>query len=434
LYSEYNVHENVCIDVEIVDRCIRKMKLGRAAGWDEIDVEHLLYAHPILVTLLSTMFNAIVSSGYVPQLLCRGIIIPLIKDKYGHSSDINNYRGITLSSAIAKLFEMCLMEVFTDHLYSSELQFGFKKNLSCSDSSHAVYAVRSVCEYYSSRNSTVNVGFLDMSKAFDKVDHCALYLKLMNRKTPVELLNVIINWYSRNDAFVRWNGIVSDTFRASCGVRQGGVLSPVLFAVYVDELITKLKDLRLGCFIGEMYYGCVMYAVDLIVMSSSIMLLQRMVDICVAHAENDLNMLFNVKKSAVIRIGPAFRSNCASVMINGNCIGYVKLVRYLGVWIVSGKSFKLSVSESKSAFYKSVNALLTKAKNKFDDIVMLQLITSFCRPLLVYGAECTVYKSSFDNALNHTWNYVFWKLFGVTSSQWVTYVILLVLALCNTTC
>jgi Reverse transcriptase (RNA-dependent DNA polymerase) len=92
------------------------------------------------------------------------------------------------------------MEVFADHLYSSELQFGFKKKLSCS---HAVYAVRSVCEYYSSRNSTVNVGFLDMSTAFDKVDHCALYLKLMNRKTPVELLNVIINWYSRSDAFVR---------------------------------------------------------------------------------------------------------------------------------------------------------------------------------------------------------------------------------------
>jgi hypothetical protein len=104
LCNVYNIHENVCIDVETVDRCIRKMKLGRAAGWDEIDVEHLLYAHPILVTLLSVMLNrpTIVTSGYVPQIFCRGIIIPLIKDKNGHTADINNYSGITLSSAIAK--------------------------------------------------------------------------------------------------------------------------------------------------------------------------------------------------------------------------------------------------------------------------------------------------------------------------------------------
>ena len=108
---------------------------------------------------------------------------------------------------------------------------------------------------------------LDMSKAFDKVDHCALYLKLMKRKLPLEFLNVIINLYSRSEAFVKWYGAVSRTLKVSNGVHQGGVLSPFFIAVFVDDLITKLRHRGLGCFIGAMYFGCVMYADDLLIMS-----------------------------------------------------------------------------------------------------------------------------------------------------------------------
>jgi len=72
--------------------------------------------------------------------------------------------------------------------------------------------------------------------------HCALYIKLMKWNIPLELLNVLINWYSRCDAFVNWNGFFARVFRTLGGVRQGGVLSPLLFAVYVDDIIGQLKD------------------------------------------------------------------------------------------------------------------------------------------------------------------------------------------------
>ena len=417
--SEFNSYaaivgkKNVCINIELIDQRIRDMKVGRAAGPDGIEVEHILYSHPILVVLLHKLFNAILQHGYVPSIFCRGIIIPLLKNKQGCSSDITNYRGITLSSAIAKLFEMCTLSLYQDFLITSDLQFGFKKSLGCN---HAIYAVRSVCEYYASRSSTVNICLLDMSKAFDKVDHCALYLKLMKRNTPLEFLNVLINWYSRCDAFVNWNGTFSRVFRTVCGVRQGGVLSPLLFAVYVDDLIGELKGSGLGCHIGSMYFGCIMYADDLVILAASLTMLQAMIDLCDSIAKNELNMSFNVKKSAIVRVGPAFRHLCASVILNGSAIDQVESARYLGIHFRCGKYFRLSTKEPKGTFYRAVNALCSKTKCKLDDMVMLHLVTSFCRPLLVYGAECIKFTPGYDNALKSSWNYVFWKIFHVSDA------------------
>jgi hypothetical protein len=101
------------------------LKLGKAAGYDMIEAEHLLYSHPILPTMLCTLFNSMLQLGYVPASFGLGIIIPLIKDKTGDSTNTSNYRGITLSSTISKLFEMCLIEIFGSYFTSSDLQSVF---------------------------------------------------------------------------------------------------------------------------------------------------------------------------------------------------------------------------------------------------------------------------------------------------------------------
>ena len=87
-----------------------------------------------------------------------------------------------------KVFEYCILNHFGDILYSADNQFGFKKSLGCS---HAIYAVRSIVEYFSRYASTVNLCAIDLSKAFDKVNLHALFIKLMNKNIPVELLSVI---------------------------------------------------------------------------------------------------------------------------------------------------------------------------------------------------------------------------------------------------
>ena len=95
----------------------------------------------------------------------------------------DQFRGITNSPIISKVFENCLLTIYKDYLRTSERQFGFKKNTSCS---HAIYSVRSVIDHFVSNDTTVNyIRCLHISKAFDAVNHYALFLNLMKITAPV---------------------------------------------------------------------------------------------------------------------------------------------------------------------------------------------------------------------------------------------------------
>ena len=131
-----------------------------------------------------------------------------------------------------------------------------------------------------------------------------------------------------------------------CSVRQGGVLSPVLFAVYVDDIIESLNDSKLGCFIGDLYLGClIMYTDDLILISASVSILQKMIFICEKEAEY-IDMKCNTSKSMVIRIGKRCKNICENIELVGAKLDYVSKAKYLGVYIVLVKHFKLSIQES----------------------------------------------------------------------------------------
>ena len=123
---------------------------------DGIQTEHLLYAHPLVIVLLCCLFNIILLHGIVPRLFSYGVIVPIVKDKQSDITDIANYRGITLSLRISRLFDKCLVSKFR-HLFAvSPLQSGFQKKISCSHAiyvqkklscSHAIYVVRAASDY-----------------------------------------------------------------------------------------------------------------------------------------------------------------------------------------------------------------------------------------------------------------------------------------------
>ena len=123
---------NNWISVELVDNSIRAMHLGKAAGVDGIETEHLRYAHPRICVMLSLLFSAVIIHGIVPSMCGLGITVPLLKGHNLDSSVSDNYRGITLSVHISKVFEMCILEVYGDNFTNSDLQYGFKKRVGCS--------------------------------------------------------------------------------------------------------------------------------------------------------------------------------------------------------------------------------------------------------------------------------------------------------------
>src|SRR5271155_3097166 len=146
------------LSVEQVDIAIRKLKLGKAIGADRISAEHIVYAHPIIVTILTKLFNLLLLFEYVPNGFGIGIWIPIPKsDKDLDRTD--NYRGITINPVISKIFEHCLLSLFNKHLQTSPRQFGFKPNTGCTK---ALDTMRKTIEYFVEREVTVNVCALDM--------------------------------------------------------------------------------------------------------------------------------------------------------------------------------------------------------------------------------------------------------------------------------
>ena len=124
----------------------------------------------------------------------------------------------TLSPILSNVFEYCIMLIFSKYFFTSDNQFGFKASIGCS---HAIYSLNNVVDYFVSNESTVNLCFLDVSKAFDKINHAVLMLKLMQRKLPNCIIKLLYFWYTMSTNVIRWRDALSMPYCLTSGVRQG---------------------------------------------------------------------------------------------------------------------------------------------------------------------------------------------------------------------
>jgi len=165
---------------------------------------------------------------------------------------MDNYRAITISPVLSKIFQNCFLSRFGSYFVTSDLQCGFKYKVGSND---ALSVLCNTVEYVTSNCSTVSIASLDMAKAFDNVNHYALFLKLMKRQVPVCFIRLLADWYGKVFACVKWGHCLSKLVQLRTGVCQGGILSPVLVAVYVNDIITNLKCSGYGCQVASKYIG-----------------------------------------------------------------------------------------------------------------------------------------------------------------------------------
>ena len=128
------------------------------------------------------------------------------------------------------------------------------------------------------------------------MEHGMLYDKLLTRGLPVSIVRFLSSWYYVQQMCVRWNSSVSDSFHVSNGVRQGGVFSPMLFAVYVDSLLEMLEASGVGCYSGGCFVGAVCYADDIVLLALCASALTVLLDICDTFASSH-GLVFNAAKN-----------------------------------------------------------------------------------------------------------------------------------------
>ena len=139
------------------------------------------------------LFNGMLIHSCVPEALGQGIVVPIIKDKNKNSdsTSLDNYRPITLSPVISKLFKMYMLEKYSKHFNIDPLQFAFKSTIGCRD---AIFVVRQIGDYFTSRGSNLYVASLDASKAFDRINHYKMLSTLLKMDSLRHFVLLMQDW------------------------------------------------------------------------------------------------------------------------------------------------------------------------------------------------------------------------------------------------
>ena len=390
-----------------------KLKLGKSTN-SNITAEHILHGSPKLIVHLHLLFNSFLLHGFVPTSFLKGTISPTVKNSSGNLNSSDNYRGITLCCTLSHLFENALRLKFSEYLGSDELQFGFKPKHS---TNHAVYTLKSCINYFTKRDSNVYVAFLDFSKAFDTISHSGLFLKLMDRGVPLCFLMTIMFWYLNMEYIVKWASSFSIPFDVKCGTKQGGILSPDFFAIYINDLILRLKATGIGCHVIRRFIACLLFADDVSLIAPTRASLQHLLNICADYCFA-FCLRFNVSKTKIMLFGKISKSvsDCAKISLNGEEIDYVTCCKYLGFHIVSDVHFSISITEDLRGFFGSVNSILASVRCPRENVQM-QLLYSNCVPKLTYGAavkslnasETRQYSVAVNNAIRRIFGFRHWQ-------------------------
>ena len=389
-----------------------KLKEGKSTN-TFLTAEHILHGSTKLAVHLHLLFNSFLQHSFVPIDFLKGTISPVVKNTSGDLNSTDNYRGVTLSSVLAHMFENALRLKFGSYLSSHDLQFGFKPKHSVN---HAVFTLKSCVDFFTKRGSNVYVAFLDFSKAFDTISHSGLFLKLMDRNVPLCFLLLIMFWYLNMVYDVKWANARSSPFSVLCGTKQGGILSPDFFAIYINDLIVLLKSMGIGCHVINLFIACLLFADDMSLIAPTREALQQLIDVCAAYCLR-FCLKFNVAKTKVMVFGKLSRvvPSLAKITLHGQCVEYVQSCKYLGFHLVSHDYFKFSVIEDLRGFFGSVNSILSSVQKPKENVLM-QLLFSNCVPKLTFGAAVKELNASEINQFNVAFNTAIRRIFGFR--QW----------------
>ncbi len=180
IYSRLKTVENslYTISFDDVNKAIIRLKRGKSDGEEGLNTDHIINGTDKLYMFLTKIFNIMLVHGYSPDSMLEGTMVPIPKGKGKPMNCSNNYRAITLSSIINKVFDWVLLIKEKSALQSSELQFGFKEHTS---TTQCTFTLNEIISYYHSKRSDVYVLLLDASQAFDRVNFCKLFSKLLDR-------------------------------------------------------------------------------------------------------------------------------------------------------------------------------------------------------------------------------------------------------------
>jgi hypothetical protein len=341
------------ISVEEIGAVVVNLRRGKSVGIDELPSETLQSANVIL--FLHKLFNMCFVSGKMPTLWSKGIIQPIPKSSTTDVRDPLSYRGITLASCVYKIFCGVINNRLTTWAEENELiadnQNGFRKQRSTIDH---LSTLTSIVETRKKKKLSTFVGFIDFRKAYDRIDRPLLWSKLSDIGVGGKMFACQQSLYNNLQCCLRINGRYTDWFEVNCGLKQGCVLSPVLFNLYVNSLSQLLNEFAKGVDIDGTIINNLFYADDLVLIAENEKDLQAMFDLLSGWCA-DNKMCVNMSKSKVVHFrNPSVNLTTYQFTCSDQQVEIVDSYCYLGLVL----SQHLDYAVTAKAVAKSANITL----------------------------------------------------------------------------
>lgn len=360
----------------------------------------------VLTPILKTLFSHCIKNMKIPTEWKCAIVTPIYKQK-GLIEDVNNYRGISVISPVAKLFEKILAMQIIDYLNKEKIifngQHGFRNNHSCETALHEL--ITEMNRIRSKREIGIFF-FIDFRKAFDLVDSKLLIFKMKKYGFNQQAIELITNYFNDRTQVVKYDNHISSPLPINLSVPQGSVLGPILFLLFINDLPSYVKSI-----------GCKMFADDTTLFKSG-----KEVNQLLSSFKDSINDLMNWckynrvdinwSKTYCMFINKTRNITPDEILIDNKRVEVVSSFRLLGVTIDN----KLSFLHHCRDLRKNINKRLYSIKRIFylPFSVKIQFFKTFILPFFDYCSTLLIYypKESIQKLAN-AYNQCLFKLLGI---------------------
>lgn len=370
---------------EEFELAIKTLTDGKATGVDEIPAELLKTLDDTTKEKLYQLLREIYETGKLPTdfVESKCITIP----KKGNATDCNNYRTISLLSHASKIL-LNIVKIRLKGKINEQLaddQFGFRKEKGTRE---AILALKQILERRIDVDLPTFVTFIDLEKAFDKVDWILLMKTLKNKRIDWKDRRLILNLYRTQTMIIDVNGVTKKA-NIRKGVRQGCPLSPYLFNIFIEEAINEMKEETKGVKINGQKVHCIRFADDIALVAENEEEMNEMLNI-LAEKLNKYKLKINAGKTKImiVKKTSTIINTEVNIQLGNTSIEQVKEFCYLGSVITHDNRTSIDIKKritlAKQAFMKKYS-LLTSKHLQLE--TRKRFIKTFVWSILLYGCE-----------------------------------------------
>ena len=403
--------ERAPIAVEEVEVAILKLKNGKSPGICGISAEMLKAGRTVVVKWLHRIMSLAWENGQVPEDWQRAVIVPV--HKKGSKVKCENYRGISLLSIPSKAYARILDERIRSVTESKvlEAQGGFRKGRSCTDQ---LFTIRQSSEKMIEKNKKMVVACVDLEKAYDRVGRDKLWKVLEEYGVKGRLLKAIRSLYKKSEGCVRVKDELSSWFPITQGVRQGCVMSPWLFNVFMDKIVREgMENFVGGVKMSTTEVSVVLFADDVMLLT------ERKEDMEVnlrelKKAMSNWGMKIHWGKTKVMMVSR--KGEECKVCVDGEEIEQVQNMKYLGAILSADGTCEEEIEQRVGAAARVIGAMRKEVleRKELKKATKMRVYNAIVLPTMLYGSETWTVMKRHESRLGATEMAYLRRVEGVT--------------------